>query len=274
MPEFGRALLHAIRREELQDFLDRKALELSSSVVSHLRWFLNAIFKLALSDGARTEQSGGRAEDSKKMSAGPSDASADRRGGNHIYLEVFDLREKLIARLAIFEGIRPGRDSGPSVEVASQGRCICVEERVYKRRLQHPEERQDPRRRDLRRNTRAVQRVGRSGPGPDLRTGFVFPSEKLTTPLSLDNLWRRYMQPKLEKIGLEWATFQVLRKTNASLSKEGRRRSESRLRPAGPRARRQPGGLHELRPGAEASSTSDKLEAAVLRKPQPETGRA
>ena len=51
VPEFGKALLHAIRREELQDFLDRKALELSSSVVSHLRWFLNGIFKLALSDG-------------------------------------------------------------------------------------------------------------------------------------------------------------------------------------------------------------------------------
>jgi len=50
--------------------------------------------------------------------------------------------------------------------------------------------------------------------------GFVFPSEKLVTPLSLDNLWRRSMQPKLEKVGLEWATFQVLRKTNASLSKK------------------------------------------------------
>ena len=36
--------------------------------------------------------------------------------------------------------------------------------------------------------------------------GFVFPSEKLTTPLSLDNLWRRYMLPKLEKAELEWAT--------------------------------------------------------------------
>ena len=50
--------------------------------------------------------------------------------------------------------------------------------------------------------------------------GFVFPSEKLTTPFSLDNLWRRYMLPKLEVVGLEWAAFQVLRKTNASLSKE------------------------------------------------------
>jgi len=43
-------LLHAIRREGLQDFLDRKALNFSSSLVAHLRWFLNAIFKLAMSD--------------------------------------------------------------------------------------------------------------------------------------------------------------------------------------------------------------------------------
>ena len=48
VPELGEALLHAIRREELQDLLDRKALDLSSSVVSHLRWFLNGIFRLAL----------------------------------------------------------------------------------------------------------------------------------------------------------------------------------------------------------------------------------
>jgi hypothetical protein len=39
------------RREELQDLLNRKALELSESPVKHLRRFLNAIFKLALSDG-------------------------------------------------------------------------------------------------------------------------------------------------------------------------------------------------------------------------------
>jgi hypothetical protein len=42
--------------------------------------------------------------------------------------------------------------------------------------------------------------------GPD---GFVFPSEKVSTSISLDNLWRRSMQPKLEKVGLGWATFQV-----------------------------------------------------------------
>src|ERR1044072_4289934 len=51
MPELGRTLLHAFRREDLQGFLDRKARALSESVGFHLRWFLNGIFKLALSDG-------------------------------------------------------------------------------------------------------------------------------------------------------------------------------------------------------------------------------
>ena len=47
VPGFRSDLLHTIRRERLQEFLDRKARELSYSVVAHLRWFLNGIFKLA-----------------------------------------------------------------------------------------------------------------------------------------------------------------------------------------------------------------------------------
>jgi len=44
--------------------------------------------------------------------------------------------------------------------------------------------------------------------------------EVVETPISRDNLWRRNMQPKLAAVRLNWATFQVLRKTNASLSKK------------------------------------------------------
>jgi len=36
----------------MQEFLNHKAEELSESVVAHLRWHLNAIFKMAQSDGA------------------------------------------------------------------------------------------------------------------------------------------------------------------------------------------------------------------------------
>jgi len=34
----------------------------------------------------------------------------------------------------------------------------------------------------------------------------------------MGNLWNRAFRPRLEKINLEWAPFQVLRKTNATLS--------------------------------------------------------
>jgi hypothetical protein len=41
IPEMGKSLLRGVPREDLQGLLDRKALDLSSSVVSHLRRFLN-----------------------------------------------------------------------------------------------------------------------------------------------------------------------------------------------------------------------------------------
>jgi len=52
---------------------------------------------------------------------------------------------------------------------------------------------------------------------PDQEDAWVFTSENPQTPLRLENLWRRYFHPKLKPIGLGWATFQVLRRTHASL---------------------------------------------------------
>jgi len=48
---------------------------------------------------------------------------------------------------------------------------------------------------------------------------WVFPSEKLTTPLAKDNCWSRSFLPKLKPVGLGWANFQVMRRTYSSLSK-------------------------------------------------------
>src|ERR1043166_4467106 len=132
-----------------------------------------------------------------------------------MYLEILDLRERLIAHLAIFEGMRPGEILAlrwKSVRVEK----IQVTQRVYKGVLDTPKNGKN-RESAIADGTLELLKEWADlaqDPGPD---GFVFPSEKITTPLSLDNLWRRHMMPKLEKIGLEWATFQVLRKTNASL---------------------------------------------------------
>jgi hypothetical protein len=149
IPEFGNDLLHSIRREELQDFLERKALDFSSRVVSHLRWFLNGIFNLALSNALIQGNPAAELRIPRKCQAGRAMRSLTEEEVNK-YLEVFDLRERLIARLAIFEGMRPGE-------------ILALRWRVGRRRddpsggarlqtgAEYAEERQDPRRRDLRR---------------------------------------------------------------------------------------------------------------------------
>ena len=48
---------------------------------------------------------------------------------------------------------------------------------------------------------------------------WLFPSEN-DTPLRRDSLWRWYLGPRLTSLGLEWATFQVMRRTFATLSKK------------------------------------------------------
>jgi len=266
IPEFGKQLLHAIRREELQDFLDRKALVLSSSPVAHLRWFLNAIFKLAASDGLMLNNPAAELKIPRKCQPGRAMRPLTEEEVN-TYLEVFDLREKLIVRLAIFEGMRPGEILALRWKSVA-GEMIRVEERVYKRVFNTPK---NGKTREGAMSDGTLELLKKwaelaQDPSPD---GFVFPSEKIVTPLSLDNLWRRYLLPKLEKIGLEWATFQVLRKTNASLSKKAG---------VDPKVASDQRG-HGLGVSLEVYTTSDmeqkraalkKLEAAVLRKPQPE----
>ncbi len=217
LPEFANDLLHTIRRDQLQDFLDRKAAELSFSVVAHLRWFLNGIFKLASSDSIISGNPAAELKIPKKCQPGRAMRPLTEEEV-HTYLEAFGLREKLIARLAIFEGMRPGEILALRWKSVAGG-IIRVAERVYKRKFNTPK---NGKTREGAISDGTLELLNEwaglaQDPSPD---GFVFPSEKVTTPISLDNLWRRNMRPALEAIGMEWATFQVLRKTNASLSKK------------------------------------------------------
>ena len=260
--DFGKQLLRTIRRDQLQDFLDRSALKLSSSVVKHLRWFLNAIFKLALSDGVVLNNPAAELKIPKKCRPGRSLRPLTEEEVNQ-YVEALDLREKLIARLTIFEGMRPGEI------LALRWRCFAgdifrIEERVYKRVFDTPKNGKtregaisDGTLELLKQWTDLAQ-----DPSPD---GFAFASEKITTPLTPDNLWRRCMLPRLQKVGLGWATFQVLRKTNASLSQKAG---------VDPKVASDQRG-HGIGVSLEVYTSSDleqkreavkKLEAAVLRK--------
>jgi integrase len=265
-PEFGKSLLHLIGREKLQDFLDRKAEELSGSVVAHLRWFLNAVFKLAMSDGLMLNNPAAELRIPRKCQPGRAMRSLTEEEVN-VYLEALDLREKLIARFAIFEGMRPGEILALRWK-SIEGFAICVQERVYKRKLNTPK---NGKKREgaISDGTHTLLNEWADRAEDPSAEGFVFPSERVSTPLSLDNVWRRSIQPKLEKFGLGWASFQVLRKTNATLSKKAgvdpKVASDQRGHGIGVSLDvYTSSGLEQKR------AALKKLEAAVLRESQPE----
>ena len=133
-------------------------------------------------------------------------------------LGVLELRERLIFKLGVFAGLRPGeifglRRSRLSVDTAD------IQERIYRGKLDTPKTQKSVRvvalsaivREDLE-NWLAVS--------PNGVEGWLFPSEKLTTPLSKDNALYRYMRPRLKTVGLEWADFQVMRRMHASSMRE------------------------------------------------------
>jgi len=217
LPAFDRTLLHAIQREELQYFLERKALELSASVVAHLRWFLSGIFKLAISDGLVLNNPASELRIPRRCREGRTMGALTGEEVNQ-YLDVLGLRERLIARLAIFEGMRPGEI------LALRWKSVCdevirVEQRVYKRVLDTPKNGK-ARLGAISDGTLALFKEWADLAEDGSREAFVFPSENPSKPMSSDNLWRRNMKPALARIGLDWATFQILRRTNASLSKK------------------------------------------------------
>jgi len=217
LPAFGGVLLHNIRRDELQDFLESKAANSSASVVAHLRWFLNAIFKLAVSDGLVSANPAAQLRIPRKCKPGRG-VRPLTEGEVDVYLANLNIRESVIARLAIFEGMRPG-------EILALRRSdvqhdtFRVERRVYRQKFDSPK---NGKRREgaVSAGTLSLlQRWFELATSPDSER-LLFPSEAGSTPISLDNLWRRSMKPRLEKVGLGWATFQILRKTNATLSKK------------------------------------------------------
>jgi integrase len=205
-----------ITRQDLQAVLEEKAQTLSFSVVHHLRWDLRSIFGLALSEGAVHRDPTPRLFTPVCRPAKPRRTLAveDVRK----LWSVLSLRERLATRLAILEGMRPGEIlalrwrnvAGPSIK---------VEARLYKTDLDSPKTSKSARLGGLSLSTMEDLQAWRELVPDTSPDAFVFPSEK-GTPITQTHFWSRYMLPKLKEAGLDWATFQVMRRTNASLGRK------------------------------------------------------
>ncbi len=210
--------LSDLTRDRLQKFLDQKARTLSRSVVSHLRWDLNAIFKMAADDAIIQGNPAGSLVTPKEAKTATKRTMTKEQVWSA--LSVLDLREKIIFLLAVLVGMRPGE-----ILALRWGRIdsemIDVAQRVYRGLPDDPKTERGKRQAalppDLARDIEDWRDISADA-SPD---ALVFPSERGTF-LSRDNFLRRNIQAKLADIGLGWVNFQVLRRTQASLGhKEG-----------------------------------------------------
>jgi integrase len=132
-------------------------------------------------------------------------------------LAALDLREQLIVRLALFSGMRPGEILALQWKHVAEDHVEVIQ-RLYRGKLDRPKSERSKRKVALSSGTREFMNQWRRKQASADPDAWVFPSAITTTPLGRDNTWRCLMAPRLGDPP-EWATFQVMRRTHASLSR-------------------------------------------------------
>lgn len=215
---FAERCLGEFRRDELQDFLDRKAAGgLSYSMVAHLRWDLRQIFAMAVVEGFLTRNPA-------ELLFVPREAK--RQDGRSMTMEevrtlfsVLELRERVIAGLAVIAGLRPGEIFGLVVGRLEK-QSVNIQQRIYRGQVDTPKSHHSRRLAALSSGLDNWIRQYSEFLPERHPEAWVFPSEKRTMPVSKDNVWRRHFLPRLKPVGLAWCNFQVMRRTHSCLADE------------------------------------------------------
>jgi integrase len=214
--KLGDRPMRKIDREEMQRLLDSTAKKCGRSMVDHLRFRLRSIFELAVSEGVADRNPAISLFAPRNCQPGRERKVLDSK---HLVIipEVLGIREHVIFRLATWEGMRPGEIVGLQLG-DFEGDSVWVRRRLYRGKTNDPKNKRSARQVALTAATKLLLQewIERSLIGNS--DAWLFPSET-GRPIGRDNLWRRYMAPKLEPLGLRWATFQVMRRTFASRSK-------------------------------------------------------
>jgi integrase len=214
--DFAAVELQSVTRDLLQQYLEQKAAAgLSFSVVDHLRWDMRAIFRLAVQDRILPSNPAEMLFTPKAVPR-PSRRvlSAEEV---HRMLAALDRREQLIVHLALFSGMRPGEILALQWQHVAEDH-VQVLQRLYRGQLDQPKTERSKRQVAMSSSTRQRMAQWRDQQSGDPQA-WVFPSATVTTALGRDSAWRWFIRPRLKPIGLGWATFQVMRRTHASLSR-------------------------------------------------------
>jgi integrase len=201
---------------DLQRFLDSKS-SLSFSTVDHLRWDLKQMFDMAVAEGI-VRRHPALILFTPRQCARPEHPTLSLKEVKQIF-DALNLRERLIVKLAVLAGMRPGEIFGLKRGRIDAG-SVAIEQRVYRGIIDTPKTQKSKRLAALSsglcRDLDAWLNRDPDGKAED----WVFPSEKLTTPLAKDNAMLRYIRPALKTIGFDWVDFHVLRRTHSSLMRE------------------------------------------------------
>jgi integrase len=215
---FGGQPLGGFVRDDLQDFLDKKAADgLSFSTIDRFRWDLKQIFDMAVHEEYLRRNPAALLFTPKQVGTSPKAVMI--WDDVKLLFSTLESRELLVCMLATTAGMRPGEIFGlkwKDIEADS----IYIAQRVYRGKIDSPK----TGRRIVALSKRLQETVaqGREQSGyPGLEEQeWVFPSEGQKTPLAKDNCWHRLIKPKLKKVNLAWVNFQVMRRTHASLMRE------------------------------------------------------
>ncbi len=217
VPDLGFMLMSEVTRESLQTLLDVKANTLTRSMVDHLRFRLRSIFTLGMSEGV-VDRNPAMALYTPRhcQPARPRKVLKIEEAAR--MLDALDLREKLIARFATWEGMRPGEILALQVgDVESN--CVWVRRRLYRGQIDTPKTKRSYRQVALSQGTTSLLGAWITKLDTANSQAWLFSTEN-NTPIWRDNVWLRNMRPKLKAVGLEWANFQVMRRTFATLSRQ------------------------------------------------------
>lgn len=207
----GKRLLVTIAAEDLQSLLDEKAPGLSKSVINHLRFQLNAIFRLAMGRGRITINPTFGLMTPRTCRV-PQQKRVMKDEELQQSLWALDIRDRLLFRLAACEGLRPGEIVGLKLsDLEADG--LRIERRFYRRVLDSPKSTKGTRVVPLTRTSRRIMDEYTGLLKRQESDDWLFPSENGTTAIDPANIYRRRIRPALKKLGLGWVNYQVMRRT-------------------------------------------------------------